>query len=283
MSAGAWAVIAILIAIALIVGPLTTLKIISNRRDAAVPVPPAGLRESLLRLLPVLSHLPAELRERHAQRVALFLKHKTFVGCDGLQVEDDMRIAIAALACLLVLQPDALRGGLFPAVRKILLYPDAFLVPVTEPDELGLVDDEPQERIGESWQGDRVVLSWADVQAALQGDEVNVVVHEFAHQLDDESLSAEGAPNLPDYQRWSDVMQQEFERLQRQRRPRVLDPYGATSPAEFFGVVTEAFIQRGAELAQHHPQLYELLRDTFGYDTRNWRWGSSDAALPSYR
>lgn len=272
MSPAAWAVVAIVIAVALIVGPLTTLKIISNRRNATAPAPPADLRESLLKRLPVLEHLSAELRERHAQRTALFLKHKRYVGCDGLQVDDDMRLAVAGLACLLVLQPDAIRDGLFPAVKKILLYPDAFLVPVTEPDEFGLVDDEPQERIGESWQGDRVVLSWRDVQAALAGDETNVVVHEFAHQLDDESLTAEGAPNLPDYARWSEIMQQEFERLRRQRRPRVLDPYGAESPAEFFGVVAEAFIQRGAELAQHHPKLYELLRDTFGYDTRDWVW-----------
>ena len=277
MSAGAWAVIAIVIAIALIVGPLTTLRILSNRRDAAAPIPPADLREALLRLLPVLAQLPHELRNRHAERVAQFIAAKRYAGCDGLVVDDDMRIAIAGLACLLVLKPDAARDGLFPAVKTILVYPDAFLVPVTEPDEFGLVDDQPQERIGESWQGDRVVLSWRDVRAALSGDEVNVVVHEFAHQLDDESLNAEGAPNLPDYQRWSRVMQQEFQRLRRQRRPRVLDPYGGESPAEFFGVVTEAFIQRGAELAQHHPELYELLRDTFGYDTRDWRWGLGDS------
>ncbi|WP_428311073.1 zinc-dependent peptidase [Hydrocarboniphaga sp.] len=272
MSAAAWAFFAIAIAVALIVGPLTTLRLISNRRNNAAPMPENDLREALLKLIPVLQHLPDALRQRHAQRTALFLKHKRFVGCDGLEVSDEMRLAVAGFACLLVLQPDAIRDGLFPAVKKILLYPDVFLVPVSEPDEFGLVDDEPQERIGESWQGDRVVLSWRDVQAALQGDEVNVVVHEFAHQLDDESLTAEGAPNLPDYQRWSAVMQQEFERLRRHRRPKVLDPYGAESPAEFFGVVTEAFIQRGAELAQHHAALYELLRDTFGYDTRDWLW-----------
>jgi Mlc titration factor MtfA (ptsG expression regulator) len=281
MSPAAWALIAIGIAIALIVGPLTTLKIISNRRSAAAPATPQDFREPLLKLLPMLAQLSPAQRDLHARRVALFLKHKRFVGCDGLQIDDDMRLAIAGFACLLVLQPDAIRDGLFPAVKKILLYPDVFLVPVSEPDEFGLVDDEPQERVGESWQGDRVVLSWRDVQAALDGDETNVVVHEFAHQLDDESLTAEGAPNLPDYERWSSVMQQEFERLRRQRRPRVLDPYGAESPAEFFGVVVEAFIQRGAELAQHHPKLYDLMRDTFGFDTRDWFWGTDAAATSS--
>lgn len=275
MSPAGWALVAIVVAVALIVGPLTTLKLIAGRRRPATPELAVDVDAALLRLLPVLTQLPADLRQRHAQRVRRFLAEKRYVGCDGLAVDDDMRVAVAGLACLLVLQPDALQHGLFPAVKQILLYPNAFLVPVTEPDEFGLVDDEPQERIGESWQGDRVVLSWRDVQAALDGDETNVVVHEFAHQLDDESLTAEGAPNLPDYARWSGVMQQEFERLRRQRRPRVLDPYGAESPAEFFGVVTEAFIQRGADLARHHPPLYELLRDTYGYDTRDWDWAAA--------
>ena len=270
------AIIAIVVAIALIVGPLTTLRALSRRAAAQTPKQPARtqakLAEELLASLPVLAQLTPELRQRHTERVRAFLADKRFIGCDGLEVTDEMKLIVAGLACLLVLRADA---GLFPAVRAVLLYPAAFLVPVNEPDEFGLVDDEPQERIGESWQGDRVILSWEDVQAALAGDGVNVVVHEFAHQLDDES-PFEGAPNLPrefnGYERWSRVMQHEFERLQRHRRPPVLDPYGAESPAEFFGVATEAFIQRGADLAQHHAELYELLRDYYGFDTREWVW-----------
>jgi len=271
MSPAAWAALAVVVAVALIVGPLMTLQRLANRRATAADgtaTDIGDLASRLTALLPLLASFPEPLRQVHARQVALFLRSKRFVGCDGLEVTDEMRLAIAGYACLLVLQPQATRNGLYPAVKQILVYPDAFLVPVTEPDEYGLVPDEPVERIGESWQGDRVVLSWRDVQAALDGDEVNVVVHEFAHQLDDESLTAEGAPDLPDYTRWSSVMQQEYARLQRQRRPRVLDPYGAESPAEFFGVVVEAFIQRGDELAEHHPALYALLRDTFGFDTR---------------
>lgn len=272
------AIIAIVVAIALIVGPLTTLRALSKRAAAQTPkLPtqtPANIAEELLALLPVLAQLTPELRQRHAERVRAFLANKRFIGCDELEVNDDMKLVVAGLACLLVLRTDA---QLFPEVRAVLMYPAAFLVPVNEPDEFGLVDDEPQERIGESWQGDRVILSWEDVQAALAGDGVNVVVHEFAHQLDDES-PFEGAPQLPNYERWSRVMQREFERLQRHRRPPVLDPYGAESPAEFFGVATEAFIQRGADLAQHHAELYELLRDFYGFDTRDWIWDSQAVA-----
>lgn len=271
------ALLAIVVTVALIVGPLMTLRALSRRAAAQTPARDeawlAGLDTRLPQALPVLRHLPEALRQRHAQRVREFLLDKRFIGCDGLEVDDDMRLTVAAWACLLVLQPDA---SLFPAVRSVLLYPGAFLVPVDEPDEFGLVDDEPQERIGESWQGDRVILSWEDVQAATAGDGVNVVVHEFAHQLDDES-PFEGAPQLPDYERWSRVMTREYERLQRHRRPPVLDPYGAESPGEFFGVVSEAFIQRGNELAQHHAELYALLRDYYGFETRDWRWATEAA------
>ena len=225
---------------------------------------PLVWRDLLDDRLPHVARLSPTQRSLFHQRVERFLKEKRFVGCGGLEVTDEMRALVAGMACLMVLR---LNATLFPALRKVLIYPGPFLVPVTEPDEFGLVPDEPEERIGESWHGDQVILSWPDVEAALDGDEVNVVVHEFAHQLDDESLAGAGAPHLPEYARWSQVISSDFARLRRQRRPRVLDPYGAESPAEFFGVVSEAFFQRGAELLRHHPDLYGVLRDYYGFDT----------------
>ncbi len=235
-----------------------------RERDAESLRSPLNWRDLLDDRIALVARLSPEQREHYHALVERFLEQKRFVGCGGLDVTDEMRTLIAGMACLLVLRADA---ALFPALRQVLIYPGPFLVPVTEPDELGLVSDEPEERIGESWQGDRVILSWPDVESALDGDEVNVVVHEFAHQLDDEGAAGEGAPQLTDYSRWSEVMQAEFERLRRHRRPRVLDPYGAESPAEFFGVVSEAYFQRGAELLAHHPALYGLLRDFYGFDT----------------
>lgn len=235
------------------------------RRRASAPrhALPAQWREVLARL-PHRSLLDAELRARFESRVEQFLREKHFVGCGGFEITDEVRTLIAGLACLLVLRPHA---KTFPELHSVLVYPGAFLVPQSEPDEDGLVSDEPVEQVGESWSGERVVLSWEDVQAALAGDEVNVVTHEFAHQLDDETPAMEGAPALADYARWSDIMQREFERLQRHRRPPVLDPYGAENPAEFFAVVTEAYFQRGALLKKHHAELYELLRGYYLLDT----------------
>ena len=239
---------------------------------------PEPLPENWARYLDGIPHqvlLDAEQRARWNACVEDFLSRVRFVACGGLELSDAMRVHIAGLACLLVLRPKA---AIFPELRRVLVYPDAFLVPQEEPDEWGLVDDQPQERIGESWTADQVILSWADVEAALAGDAVNVVAHEFAHQLDDESPEAEGAPLLTDYARWSSVMQREYERLRRHRRPPVLDPYGAQSPSEFFGVVTEAYFQRGAALLQHHAELYALLRDFYGLETAQLGWKDPTAS-----
>jgi len=236
-------------------------------RSAAPPPGPApdDLEQQLDRLIVLRAALSADHRERHLRSTRKFLEHKRMVPCGELaEITEHMRVSIAGLACLLVLRP---HSGTFPAVKEILLYPDAFVVQHQAVDEDGLVSDEPVALIGESWHGDRVILAWAEVEHALQGGHGNVVAHEFAHQLDDETPGAPGVPWLPHYERWAEVMSREYERLQRHRRPLVLDPYGATNPAEFFAVATEAFMQRGADLRRHHADLYRLLADYFEFES----------------
>lgn len=209
-----------------------------------------------------LAYLSQAQQQRWQQQCARFLREKRFIGCAGLTVSEEQRHRIAGMACLLRVQQGAEAEPLFPTVHEVLLYPGAFLVPPPrEPladDGLELVDDAPDERIGEQGPG-QVVLSWQDVEAAQAGDAVHVVIHEFAHALDSENPETEGAPRLADYREWSTVMAAEFARLQRHRRPPVLDPYGATSPAEFWCVVAEAFFQQPAALARHHAALFALV------------------------
>lgn len=216
--------------------------------------------------LPPLAWLDESQQARWQRQCARFLREKRFIGCAGLVVSDAQRSHIAGMACLLRSQAAAEAEPLFPEVREVLLYPDAFLVPpqreAISEDGLELVDDGPDERIGEHGPG-QVVLSWADVEAALAGDAVNVVIHEFAHALDAENPETEGAPPMTDYAEWSAVMGAEFKRLQRHRRPPVLDPYGAQSPAEFWCVVAEAFFQQPEALARHHAGLFRLLARYF--------------------
>ncbi len=231
------------------------------RRERAPFLP--EWRLTLKKHLPWLARLTPEQRVLHERRTQEFLSDIRFVGCNGLKLTDEMRLLIAGMACLLILRPEA---HVYRGLQAVLVYPAAFWVRHEEPDELGLVDDGPQLQIGESWNGERVILSWQDVEAALAGDPVNVLVHEFAHQLDDENPGTLGAPRLADYSQWSRVMKAEYERLQRRASP-VLDDYGLEGPQEFFAVATEAYFQSGAELWREHPKLYQLLRDYYLIDT----------------
>lgn len=232
---------------------------------------PATLPPQLDQHLPWRALLNAELRARHDRQTQRLIEQLQFIGCNGLQVTDEQVVlvcGIAALLCLGAEQPP------FPQLRSVLLYPAAFGVRDPEPDELGLVWDEPVETLGESWSGQRVVLSWADVEAALAGGPVNVVVHEFAHQLDDAAPQAEGAPPLPDYTEWSRVMQAEFAAL-KSGKGAVIDPYGAQSPGEFFAVVVESFFQDGQALRRHHPEIYALIAGYVGFESDGLEWADS--------
>jgi Mlc titration factor MtfA (ptsG expression regulator) len=233
--------------------------VIFRRRPKPLPDRWRALLDSRV---PHVAALPRELRARFEARVMEFLGGKKFYGCNDLVVTEDMRVLIAGMACLLVLRPDAL---VYPHLRSVLLYPTAFWVRHEEPDDIGVVYEDEVLQVGESQEWGRVILSWEDVEAALEGDPVNVPAHEFAHQLNDESPH-EGAPLLPDYARWSKVMGAAYEALCAKGSP-VLDDYGTEGPGEFFAVATEAYFQSGRALRQHHRELYELLRDYYLLDT----------------
>jgi Mlc titration factor MtfA (ptsG expression regulator) len=264
--------------VALFIGWVTLGPWLQERRRDRIRARPLAprRREILERRVPYVHRLPAALRRELEGHVQVFLDAKQFIGCAGLEVTEEMRLAIAAQACLLVL---GRRGEPFPKVRDILVYPGPFVVERMQADGIpGLMHERRSERSGESWTHGQVVVSWDDVLAgaAEPGDGRNVVVHEFAHQLDQWKGYANGAPWLgrrDRYPRWSTVMHQEYARLRQQAalgEPALLDFYGATSPAEFFAVASEAFFERPREMAALHPALFGELRALYRVDPATW-------------
>ncbi len=233
---------------------------------------PPGWLAVLERNVPYYHRLtPAEQAELRGH-VQVFLHEKRFEGCGGLQMTDEIRLTIAAQACVLLLGRPT---GYYPRMQTILVYPAAYVVP---PSRFGPSTFSPtgeaQERLGESWYRGPVVLSWDDVRkgAGDARDGHNVVLHEFAHQLDSEDGAMDGTPLLPGrsrYVAWARVLAREYERLiddlDRHRRT-VLDEYAADDPVEFFAVATEAFFETPAALRRRHPQLYRQLKDFYRQD-----------------
>lgn len=235
------------------------------------PIPPAW-RSTLTRNLPVFRRLSLEDQAELLTHVQVFLAEKQFEGCGGLELTDEIRLTIAAQACLLLLHRET---DYYPQLSTILVYPSTYLAQGERHLEGPIWEEGGEYRLGHTArQLGVIVLAWdaAKRGATHPSDGQNVVLHEFAHQLDFEDYSTDGAPALAtraEYLAWARVMSTEFKALRaadEAGRPTVLDTYGATNPAEFFAVATEAFFERPCALRARHPELYAELGRFFRQD-----------------
>lgn len=200
----------------------------------------------------------------------VFIAEKEWEGCSGFEVTDEVRVTIAAQACLLILE---LGDDSYAQVTSILVYPGGFNVPIKRTDG-GLVTEFDEARSGEAHVRGPVVLAWDDVleSGRSPGHGWNVVYHEFAHQLDFLDGVIDGTPPLhdaADYQAWTQVMGSAFAGVQqsaRARRRSVIGDYAAQDPGEFFAVVTEQFFDQPASLAAQHADVYALLKRYYRQD-----------------
>ena len=224
--------------------------------------------------LPVYPSLSQQEQVRLRQLIQLFIARKRFYGCGGLTITDEIRVTIAAEACLLLLN----RGwSVYPKLSSVLVYPTAFRVERDQHHGDGTVSAGGHNLLGESWGNGRVILSWDDVERGVCDftDGHNVVLHEFAHQLDAESGSTNGAPPLRrnSYKSWATVFSANFKNLRSRslhRQKTVMDEYGTTNPAEFFAVATETFFEKPHQLYDKRPELYDKLSQYYQLDPRRW-------------
>ena len=253
-------------------GP-TLARVWRRQRIARQPFP-AAWRDIVRRRVPLARELPAAQQLRLKKHIQVLMAEVPFIGCAGLQVSQEMRITIAAQAAFLLLG----RGGSFGNLREVLVYPGHFVAPRSQAGAGGVVHEGRDVLAGQSWQRGQVVVAWDAVRdgAADPHDGANVVIHEFAHQLDQDTGAANGAPYVGRgglQQAWASVMNQEFDALQGRLAgavPGLIGPYAATSPAEFFAVTSELFFELPHALAAERPALYEQLRRCYRLDPVSW-------------
>jgi len=250
------------------------LGLFTNRRREKLKAekPPKEWIEILDRNFPLFGRLTPDDQKELLGHIQVFIDEKYFEGCGGLVLTDEIRVTIAAQACLLLLHRDT---DYYPNLTSILVYPSGYTAHESRYIGGGLWEEGPEDRLGHTAHNlGALVLAWDAAQhgAMDPSDGSNVVLHEFAHQLDFENRSADGTPDLDtraEYESWSRVMTAEFDRL-RQSIPyeyhSVLDIYGAQNPTEFFAVATEAFFETPRALLSKHPELYGALMRYFRQD-----------------
>ncbi|AMV25003.1 Protein MtfA [Gemmata sp. SH-PL17] len=202
----------------------------------------------------------------------ILIAEKQWLGRGGLFITEEMRVTIAAQAALLLLDSDR---GFYPWVREVVVFPTEFRTPVAGDDwEDDWLSDQPL--AGQAVDRGPVLLAWDEVLSEGRAPDAgyNVVLHEFAHQLDFLDGASAGAPNLNDRAletRWKYVMRVAFEdhrRAIRESNPDTLfTPHAADNEMEFFADATEAFFCRAIDLKELHPEMYTLLAAYYGIDS----------------
>ncbi len=249
---------------------LRFLKNMRRKRICSHPFPEAW-RKIIEANAPYYRCLSPEDRKELQGHVQILVHEKNFEGCGGLEMTDEIRVTIAAHAAILLLYLD---HDYYSGLQSIVVYPSSFLVKTETPGPSGLVTERNEMHAGEAWHHGTIVLAWDEVQhsAADIHDGHNVVLHEFAHHLDQQDGHCDGAPLLSEpsrYISWARILGKEFDLLSNaaaRQKPTLLDQYGATNPAEFFAVVTECFFENPILLREKHPELYEELKSFYHQD-----------------
>jgi Mlc titration factor MtfA (ptsG expression regulator) len=225
---------------------------------------PYGWQAILEERVPFFEQLDGPDRERFLAWLKVFAWEKHFIGAGGLEVTEEMKVVISAVAVRLVLHLDL---SYYNRLTEIVVYPYTY----KHPDTVGVAV------LGEAHHWGVVVLSWPDVLAGLanQRDGHDTATHEFAHVLDRATGSFNGTPDLrgrEDYRPWAEVMSRHFLALRDGEHCRqLLRDYGAKNEAEFFAVATEAFFENGDSMKTCAPDLYAELQRFYQWDTADER------------
>lgn len=238
-----------------------------KRREILKQPFPEAWREILRANVPFYRRLPDAGKLSLEERVKVLLAEKSFTGCGGQEITDEIRVTIAGNAAVLVLGKP---GHYFPGLTSILVYPGAFVpTPAAEPEPGdGMVS------VGQASSRGFVVLSWKAIRHDVrhERDGHNVIMHEFAHQLDFEDGAFDGTPRIEsreNFERWVAVFERELARMEERLAAgdeTELDPYAAESAEEFFAVATEKYFEDPEGLAEAHRELYDVLRAFYNQD-----------------
>lgn len=227
--------------------------------------------------VPYYRHLPSGLQQKLQGLILIFLDEKTFEGCAGLELSDEIRITIAAQACILLLGLENL-SSFYEGLRSVLVYPKSYIAKVKNQHNGFFVEEGYQRRHGEAWERGHVILSWDEVRKGASDirDGQNLVFHEFAHQLDYDygaTSQIESDHEQSSYLSWAWVVGNEYNNLLqalKRNQQTLIDEYGATNLAEFFAVVTECFFEKPNELQKKHPELYQQLKEFYQQDPSSY-------------
>jgi len=203
-------------------------------------------------------NLPSNLKETLDFKIKRFLHEKTFIP-KYMEIDDEIKCLIAFYACLPTV---AYKNFCYPSLKYIYVYPHTIIK--KHLNQNGIIKQEMLIS-GESV-GDSVIIAWNEAKREIfHYKKRNVIIHEFAHELDFEEGVVDGIPvfAIQDYEHFKKIFNATFEKA---TKDRIIDDYAYTNKAEFFAVTTEYFFLRPNTLKTHYPELFEEYKKIFKFD-----------------
>ncbi len=194
-------------------------------------------------------------KEYFEKRVEHFLLAVPVTGVNA-EVEDLDRLLIAAAAIIPVFTiPD----WQYINLREILLYPGTF----NQDFDQGGADRPVSGMVGTGAMQDKMVITkWQLRQGFVNNkDTHNTAIHEFVHLVDKMDGTMDGVPEIilerKYVQQWKNLMDSTIWQMKTYGSD--INMYGATSPVEFFAVISEYYFEQPELLKANHADVYEML------------------------
>ncbi len=223
---------------------------------------------NILQKIPLYQQLNPQEQEKISHSILIFINTKDFIGV-SLKLTDEIKVVIAFHACLLLVHLDI--SQCYENLSTIVIYPNTVIA--KQANNNGGIYTKGDFLLEGQSSSDTVVLSWSDAKKdAYHLHRDNVIIHEFAHEIDFLDGVADGTPPLPysKYHEWAEVLSHEFNKLQKVRlknrdwgKYKLIGEYAATNEAEFFAVVSERYFENPEGLKKHFRELYNELEDFY--------------------
>jgi Mlc titration factor MtfA (ptsG expression regulator) len=229
--------------------------------------PPSKEILEILNKIKYYTLLPNDIKKIINFKIQIFLKEKKFIGIK-LEITEEIKVNIAFYACLTTIN---LKNFCFPNVEYIYVYPNTIIKKELEKyfaNQDILIEGEAT--------NDAVLISWSDAKKEIKSCKGNVIIHEFAHEIDLADGAIDGLPPLKGEKskEFAKIMFKEYEKFKEKTikgrflgKYHLINKYAATNKAEFFAVMSEYFFMRPAILKKHFPDIYKELKAFYKIDT----------------
>jgi hypothetical protein len=237
----------------------------SRQRMAILNQPFPENWEAILKTKVAFSHtLNDSEKQRFRNQIQIFIAEKRITGLQT-SVDDTTRILVAVSA---VIPMFGYQNWDFDNLAEVLIVEGSV---DRSTDKNGKTTGFTLGQVTVMQNTNVMVLSKSALHQGFYNikDKLNVGIHEFAHIIDHADGIMDGIPQLymPAHlvARWNELMDSEISKIA--SGDSAIRDYGATNEAEFFAVSTEFFFEQPALLQAKHPEVYDILSQSFKQNT----------------